>query len=407
MFRKLILRLTAAFMILTVVLTNNVYGAIPAGPSISSSSAILVDSIRGQVLYKKNSSMKINTPIASKIMTMLLSIEQSKLDVKVTISKESTVTEGSLVNLEIGEKYTVEDLLYATLLASANDSANALAESIAGDTGKFVEAMNTKAKALNLKNTQFTNPSGLYDENQYTTAEDLAILIKVALDNPTFNIIFSTSARPWISGNDSTILINQNKLFWWGYEGVDGGSVGYGNKSLQSSVTTVTRQNQRLICLTLEAKEDLVFNDSIKLLDFGFEHFRKGLLINKGKVLKNVDVEGHDLALASMEDIYYTHPVGESFIKNIDFNIKKDLKLPIKRDMSLGTARYILEDGTAIDVNLYSTRDINPPRRVMDILKTRLLENRDVYFILVALCFLEILIMLYNLFKFIKKRIYR
>lgn len=400
-------RLASVIILAVFLFTQNVFGSEVTGPSISASSAILVDSLRGQVLYKKDSSKKIYSSPASKIMTMLLAVEKNKLDSKVTVSKDSTGTENSPVNLEVGEKYSVEDLIYAAMLTSADDAAYALAEFIGGDVEKFVDMMNEKAKLLDMKNTHFINPTGALNENQYTTAQDLAVLMKAALENPIFNNIFSTSAKPWISDAGSQVLVNQNKLFWWGYDGVDGGKVSYGKDSLQTAITTVTREDQRLICIVLEAKENIVFNDSITLLDYGFANFRKGLLVAKDKVLRNMPFEDTELSLMSIENVYYTHPIGDSFIKSMDFSLKKDLHLPITKDLIVGTARYTLDDDTIIDVSLYSRGELDSPSRTLDVMKSRLLENKDIFYILVFLCLIEAIIIFINIGKYIKKRVYR
>ncbi len=403
--RKFLHKLLAAGLLAVILFTNTVFAA--AEPTLSAPSAILVDAARGQVLFQENASTKLHVSTASKVMTLLLAIEKAKLDAKVTISKESTETEGSLVSLEVGEKYAVEDLLYAIMLASANDAANALAESIAGDTAKFVEMMNEKAKTLGLKDTHFTNPTGLFQEGQYTTAYDLANLMKNALANPIFNTIFSTSAKPWVSKTGSQVLVNQNKLFWSGYQGVDGGKVGYGNNSLANVITTATRENQRLICIVLETKQDSAFADSTQLLDYGFNNFHRGLLVSKDTLLKKLQSGDYDLSLASMENVYYTHPVGDSYIKNIEFNVNKDLKPPITRDLIVGVARYTLNDESTIDVNLYSTNEIQPPSKLLTIAKSRLLENKDVFYILILLCIIEVIIIIANISKYIKKKVYR
>jgi len=120
------------------------------------------------------------------------------------------------------------------LLGSANDSANVLAEYIGGDEKGFVELMNKKAQELEMKDTYFTNPTGLYDEKQYTTAYDLAVLIRYALTkSSTFNEMFSAKARPWVDGTQ--ILINSNELFW-SYDGVDGGKTGYNEIDRQTQL---------------------------------------------------------------------------------------------------------------------------------------------------------------------------
>lgn len=371
--------------------------------SVKASSALVTDSKRGQVLYQKNPKTKIHISTASKIMTALLCIEKSKLDAKVTISKESVESiegEGSLLNLGVGEKYTVEELLYALLLTSANDVANALAEFVGGDMDNFTKMMNAKAKDLKLTDTVFMNPSGLYDDSQYTTAYDISLLLQEALKNPVFNNLFACKARPWYNKNGVQVLTNQNKLFW-SYDGVDGGKTGYNNKNQISAITTVTRNNQRLICIVLESPEKEVFTDSTLLLDYCFNNFKAGILVSKGQVIRTTEIEGKAINLISREPVYYTFPKGEDFIKSLDISLDQNLKLPLTIDHMVGNARYTLMDGTVIDVSLYPERDAAPPENTLSRIVKTLDANRDILVLLIILCSIEILLILYNLGRFL------
>ncbi|NSW89355.1 MAG: D-alanyl-D-alanine carboxypeptidase [Firmicutes bacterium] len=374
------------------------------GPEIKAPSAILIEAERGQILYKKQADKKLHISTANKIMTAVLVIEKGDLESKVTISKESTASEGSVLFLTVGEKYTVEDLLNAIILTNANDAANALAEYIGGDINKFVEIMNTKAKELNMQNTYFTNPTGLYDSAQYTTANDIGILMKYALGLPTFNRIFSYRAVPWVDKKGTDLLTNSNRLFWE-YEGVDGGKTGYIQKELQTAITTATRNDRRLIAIVLDAPENSVLQDSVKLLDYGFNNFKKGVLVSKNQPLTSITIGDKEINLISTSDIYYTYPIGETYVKSFSFNISKNLKPPITKSMIIGIARYTLQDGTIIDVNLYPETEILPPDNFYTTLVKRLKENRDIFILLIFLICIEVLIILYKILKAIVKLI--
>lgn len=337
-------------------------------------------------------------------MTAILVIEKGDLEAKVTISKESSTLEGSVLFLTVGEKYAVEDLLNAIIITNANDAANALAEYIGGDINKFVEIMNNKAKELNMKNTNFINPTGLYDDSQYTTANDIAILMKYALSLPAFNRIFSYRAVPWVDKKGTDLLTNSNKLFW-SYDGVDGGKIGYNQKELQTAITTATRNNRRLIAIVLDAPKDSAPQDSVKLLDYGFNNFRKGVLVPKNQTLTNTTIGDKEINLITNSDIYYTHPIGETYVKNFSFSIVKDIKPPITKSMIVGIARYTLNDGTIIDVNLYPETEILPPDNFRTTLMKQLKENKDIFILLIILICIEILIIIYKIIKGIVKLI--
>jgi D-alanyl-D-alanine carboxypeptidase (penicillin-binding protein 5/6) len=374
-------------------------------PNINSPSAVLTESQRGQVLYQKNAAEKLHISVTNKIMTVLIALEKIEdLNSKVTISKESVVLEGSALSLEIGEKYTLEDLLLAITLTSANDAARAIAEFVGGgDLDKFVSLMNDKSHELNMKDTYFTNPTGLYDENQYTTAYDTALLIKYALRNPSFNRIFSYWSKPWVGPNGETkILASQNKLFW-SYEGVDGGKIGFNDKEQQSVITTATRNNQRLICIVLNGPEQMVYDDSTALLDFGFENFRTGILVPKGYPQKSIQIADREVNMISLNDIYYTYPIGENYIKSLEFTEAKDLSLPITKSRIIGTARYVLKDNSIIDVNLYPDIEIFLPESTYAVIVKKITENKDLFYLLIFLIVVEAVLIVYKLIKLIRK----
>lgn len=376
----------------------------PIAPEIAAPSAILTETMRGQVLYQKQANKKLHISAANKIMAAIVTIENtSNLDSKVTISRESAEAEGFALSLEVGEKYTVEDLLYAMMLINANDATIALAEFVAGgDINKFITLMNNKAHELNLKNTHFTNPTGLYDENQYTTAYDLAILIRYAINSlPGFNKIFSSQAKPWFREDGKIdVLTSQNQLFW-SYEGVDGGKTGYNNKDQQTAITTATRGNQRLICIVLDSPESEVFKDSTKLLDYGFNNFRKSILVPKGYPYESVQIGEKTVNLISLSDVYYTHPIGEDYIKSLAINTVEGLTPPITRDTVIGTAKYVLNDNTVIDVNLYPDVEIPLPESFYTSALKKIQENKDIFILLAFLVFIEVILILYNIGKLI------
>lgn len=368
-----------------------------AGPAIRAPSAILFDAERGQILYQKNPDLKLHISVANKIMTAVLTIEKGNLENKVTISKESSSSEGSVLFLTVGEKYAVEDLLNAIILTNANDAANALAEYVGGDINKFVEMMNNKAKELKMDNTYFVNPTGLSDEKQYTTAADIAKLIRYALTLPDFNRIFSYRAVPWINSKNSVdLLTNSNKLFW-SYDGVDGGKTGYNQIDKQSSITSATRSGRRLVAIVLDAPENDVLADSVALLDYGFNNFKKGILVSKNQALHSITVANKEINLISINDVYYTFPIGEDYVSNVEINITKDLNLPILKSRVIGIARYTLKDGTVINVNLYPDTDVYPPENLYTKLVNNLKEYKELYILVVILVIIEILIILYKI----------
>lgn len=372
-------------------------------PEIQAVSAILSESERGQVLFGKNTSEPLHIAALSKLMTILIAVESGNLAANITISKDSVEAEGSALSLEVGEKYTLEELLYGIMLTSANDAAKAVAENIAGDSDKFVAKMNETAAKLMMKNTHFANPTGLYDENQYTTAGDILIFMDYSLKNPVFNRIFGVQLRPWNHQDGSaSILTSQNKLFW-SYDGVDGGKTGYNEKDRQTLITTATRGNMRLICILLDSPEKDLFDNAAAMFDYGFTSYKKSILVKKNDVLKSLQSEGNEIKLVSNEDIYYVHPSGESYIKQ--YSTKADLQPPLLKSKIAGSATYVLADNTVININLYPSEEIVPPEDFYSAAKKKILENKDIFYLVIFLLVIEAILILANILKLFKKLI--
>jgi D-alanyl-D-alanine carboxypeptidase (penicillin-binding protein 5/6) len=376
-----------------------------AAPVISAPSAILVEAESGQILYSKNIDQRLHISAACKLMTTLIACENADFYSYVTVSSESVDAEGSALSLVVGAKYELGDLLYGIMLTSANDAATAVAEHTAGDTDKFVEAMNAMAAKLNMTGTHFTNPTGLFDENQYTTAADISLLIKYAISNPNFNKVFSIKARPWYNSDNTTnILTSPNKLFW-SYDGVEGGKTGYNKKEQQTVITTAFRENMRLISVVLDSPEKDLFTSAAALFDYGFNNFRKSTLVSKGDVLKTVELDGNEINLISQSDISYVHPLGENYIKT--FSATADLKTPVRKAVPVGSASYVLQDGSSISVSLYPETEVTPPEDFLSAARKKLLENKDILVMIIFLVLLEVILIIINLFKLVKKLINR
>lgn len=370
-------------------------------PEIKAASALLAEIDRGQVLFGKEPSKSLHVAALSKLMTILIAIESGDLSSSIIISKYSVDAEGSALSLEAGEKYTLEELLYGIMLTSANDAANAVAEHLAGDTEKFAAKMNETAAKLMMKDTHFRNPTGLYDENQYTTAHDILLFVKYAIKNPAFNRIFGSQARPWNHQNgETTLLTSQNKLFW-SYDGADGGKTGYNNKDQQALIATASRGNMRLVCIILDSPEKDLFDNAAMLFDYGFGEYRKSILVRKNEILKTVESEGNDINLITTEDVYYVHPAGESYIQK--YSTKADLQLPVMKSKVAGTVSYILADGTIIDINLYPSEEIVPPDNFFISAKKKIMENTDILYLVIFLLGIEVILIFTNIFKSIKK----
>jgi D-alanyl-D-alanine carboxypeptidase len=202
----------------------------------------------------------------TKIMTALVALESVKPGATVTVKAAWTGVEGSSVYLKAGQKISVRNLLYGLLMESGNDAATAIAGYVAGSNEAFAELMNRKADALGCENTHFMNPHGLDADGHYSSARDLALIMRAAMANDEFAVITSTKYY----NTDSQSWKNHNKLLW-DYAGCIGGKTGYTQVSGRTLVSCAERNGLRLICVTLSDAND--WDDHAALLDWGFDRF--------------------------------------------------------------------------------------------------------------------------------------
>ena len=255
------------------VMTGGRHGT--GAPGISASSAIVIDAEDGSVLYEKNADKKAYPASTTKIMTAMLTLETlDKLDSppeqKVAVPSEAVGIEGSSIYLAPGEEVRIIDLLYGMMLRSGNDAATALAIIIGGDTEHFAEMMNARAAEIGCTGTNFLNPSGLYDENHYTTVRDMAMIAREAMKNDIFREIAATEDYTAEREADKyNYFYNKNKTVHQ-YEGGDGIKIGYTKASGRTLVASAEREGRRLICVVMNAPD--WFNDAYSLMDYCFEN---------------------------------------------------------------------------------------------------------------------------------------
>ncbi|MBQ7364257.1 MAG: D-alanyl-D-alanine carboxypeptidase [Clostridia bacterium] len=237
--------------------------------SLSAKHAVLITA-NGDVVYAKNAYEKAEMASTTKIMTALLTaeyLEKHSYAVTTTVTSRAQGVEGSSVYLEEGETVRVLDLLYALLLASANDAAVALAEAVGGTVQDFVALMNEKSRSLALDNTNFQNPHGLPSEEHYTTAYSLARLMAYAMKNPLFARVSATTRYTMQTDRATRHIVNHNRLLT-SYDGTLGGKTGFTKRAGRCLVTAAEREGVRLFAVTLSAPDD--WNDHKTLFDYGF-----------------------------------------------------------------------------------------------------------------------------------------
>jgi serine-type D-Ala-D-Ala carboxypeptidase (penicillin-binding protein 5/6) len=244
--------------------------------TLTATAGVVMDAKTGQVLYERNAYLAWPPASTTKIMTALVALDRAPLDRLITISPAvAHFREGSVVGLPANSRIPLRDLLYGLLLPSGNDVALAIAEGTAGSVPAFVALMNEKAWQLGATQTHFTSPHGLYDQDHYSTAYDLALIARVAMQNPVFREIVHT--RSWVfsvQGRSSRRLFNHNR-FLNRYPGADGVKTGYVHQSGQTLVASATHQGWRLIAVVLHSRD--LYGDASRLLNYGFVHSQPAL----------------------------------------------------------------------------------------------------------------------------------
>lgn len=283
----------------------------------SAQSMVVMEHTTLSVIDSVNCDKKLPMASTTKIMTALVTLENVPLSQKVVIPKEASGVEGSSMYLVCGETLTVEELLYGLMLTSGNDAAVALAIAVAGSQDAFVDMMNQKAKALGLISTNFTNPSGLPDDNHYTTAFELGIITAKALENSTFSQIVSTkSARvPYKNNPNGRLLTNHNKLLSL-YEYAIGVKTGFTKKAGRCLVSAAKKDGVTLICVTLNAPDD--WNDHISAYNSSFPKVSITTVAKKGEVVVTLPTsDGKTVYASNPADITAVRIDGKDYTKTV------------------------------------------------------------------------------------------
>lgn len=357
--KKTAIIICALFLCLSI----NVEAATLTKPTINAQGSILMDLNSGKILFDKNSHNKYAPASTTKVMTALLTLEKCKLNEKVKVSKKAAYADGSKIYLLEGEEVTVEQLLYALLLESANDAAVALAEHVSGSTEAFAKLMNERAAQLSCLDTHFVNPNGLYDKNHYTSAYDLAVIAAKAMEIPKFRQMVSTlsyNILPTNKQSKTRHLNNHNKLLsvkGYKYSGADGIKTGYTIKSKHTYVGSATR-NGRTLMATFLYDEKGYYKEAANLFDYGFKNFINVKVLSKGDVVKSIKLKGSndEIPVYPEKDFYITIPKGTNANITKKIIIKDSLSKAQKGDI-IGTMEISYATNNKISANLIAGKD--------------------------------------------------
>ena len=333
--------------------------ALSEAPAVAAEGAVLIKYSTGEVLFEKNKDEKLFPASTTKVLTGLIALEKLDMDTVVTVDAEAASTDGSRIYLSEGEQVTVEQLINAMLIYSANDAAIALAKEISGSVEEFAVLMNSKAKELGAVNSNFTTPNGLPDENHYTTAYDLALITRAAMQNNMFRQIVGTYEYkiPATNKYQARTLTNTNRLFWDNntqiesngyvrtlkYEGATGIKTGYTAAAGNCLVAGANRQGTEFIAVILQSQPTVYFADAIRLFDYGYNNYYFALQYDPDEPLGTIKVKG---GAVDKVDVVCAEWIGEVIsidqsedVVTTDIKIKKSLKAPFEAGTTVGAVK--------------------------------------------------------------------
>lgn len=364
---KNIIKISLIFLILFYFLANTYYvnaeNSIESAVSLNSEAAILIENESGNILYEKNSSERLYPASTTKIMTAILAIENCDLNETAEVSQgavDSVPSGYTNAGLIPGEEFTVEELLYALMIASANEAANVLAEHISGSVEEFAVLMNEKAKELGCENTNFVNANGMHNENHYTTAQDLCTIAEYCFENETFREIIQTvnytvpatelhSAEDRILTNTDA-LINPNSQYY--YEYALGGKTGFTSQAGNCLVCFAEKDGIYLTAVLLNASSSVNrFSDARNLLSFGYDNFSNQVLVPKDTAIETLEISNGEEGANTVQIVTgekITDYVQNNFENNLSYEItlNENILAPVYLGSTLGEITYTLDNKT-------------------------------------------------------------
>lgn len=385
------------------------------GPSVTnkqialySRADILLDAKTGNILYENNSNEKLFPASTTKLMTAILTLDNCQMTDTVTIKSEwlQGIPSGyTIANLQPGETLTVDQLMHALLIPSANDAANVLAYHISGSIDKFAELMNNKAKELGCKGTHFINPSGVHNENHYSTAYDMALIglyaskysqVREIVSNLTYSLPDLPDGKPRLLKSTNTLINPKNQYY---YEYATGLKTGYTDKAKSCIVATAKKDDIELLCVVLggdktENNKSQRELDCQTLFEYGFNNYKYMDICTKNE---SVDVSqianipdylnGKNLIYENTLNVLV--PIDATQTSTILFEVDK--KLPVMKNTVVGTATYHIQ-GNDYTINILAGEDILPQNTE---------STQTIFYILIAVL---IILLVFSLFKKRKRR---
>lgn len=332
-----------------------------AAPELTAKSAILIDAASGRILYESNAYERLPQASTTKMTTALVALENAKLTKQIRLPDDFVNPGESSIYLEPGETHSLEDLMYALLLKSANDAAEAIAIGIAGSLEKFVNMMNKRVKDLGLTNTHYVNPHGLHHEDHYSSAFDLAMIAREALKHQEFREIITTDRHtlPWAGNEYNRVVDNGNKLLKT-YEGADGVKTGYTRQAGSCLVGSATKNGMQLIAVVLNCNG--MYDEVGALLDYGFKNYQKKDFMQKGQAIQEIVIEGgNSEKIKILAEKPLSIALTEEELLQVEKNIylPPEVKAPVKKGQRMGVLVIKINEDISISTELIANSDVN------------------------------------------------
>ena len=331
-------------------------------------SGMLIEASTGEVLYEKNKDDRLAVASMTKMVAQIIileNIEKGTLswDEIIKVSKNAADMGGSQIWLQYGEEMSVRDLMKGISMASANDATVALAERIAGTEEAFVKQMNDKVKELGLKNTNFVNPTGLDENNHYSSAYDMAMIAKELLRHEQildFSSVYEDYIR--VDTPNKFWVVNTNKLIRF-YDGADGLKTGFTDDAGYCMAVTAKRDGMRLIAVVLGEDSGSIRNEETsELLDYGFNMYKVDIVKNKNDIITEINIEKgtKDKINAIVEEDLLVLKKKSEISKQYDIETKlNEIKLPINEGDVVGKVLVKDENKVIKEANLISNESVN------------------------------------------------
>ena len=318
-------------------------------PKVTARSAIVIEAKTGKILYARDIDSLRYPASTTKIMTLIYALENGHLDDIVSVSEKAAETEGSTVWLEYNEHVKLKDLLYGMMLVSGNDSATAVAEHMLGSSEAFAARMTERARELGAEHTNFRNVTGLPDPGHYTTARDFAKIAAYGYSLPGFESIVSSKKYTMLRERAPIYreVENENILLWI-YDGANGVKTGYTDAAGRCLVSAAKRNGIQLIAVVFDSL--YMWNDSIAMLNYGFQNIEPVTVVKKGSKAVTVPVRGGNkkqVALIAEDSVVLPKSKADREKYEVEYDVPNSLNAGIHRGDVVGN-EIILYNGKRI-----------------------------------------------------------